>query len=141
MSLLTTIPNIITSAVAVDANEDFTILWILLSGILVFFMQAGFTLVESGLTRAKNAGNIAMKNFMDISVGTISFWALGYGLMYGPKGSMGIFSVSEFGLIAGELVRTMYSSKLYLLQLLLLSFLVLSQEELNTVLILFSHYS
>ena len=82
MSLLTTIPNIITSAVAVDANEDFTILWILLSGILVFFMQAGFTLVESGLTRAKNAGNIAMKNFMDISVGTISFWALGYGLMY-----------------------------------------------------------
>jgi Amt family ammonium transporter len=59
MSLLTTIPNIITSAVAVDANEDFTILWILLSGILVFFMQAGFTLVESGLTRAKNAGNIA----------------------------------------------------------------------------------
>ena len=73
MSLLTTIPNIITSAVAVDANEDFTILWILLSGILVFFMQAGFTLVESGLTRAKNAANIAMKNFMDISVGTISF--------------------------------------------------------------------
>ena len=66
MSLLTTIPNIITSAVAVDANEDFTILWILLSGILVFFMQAGFTLVESGLTRAKNAANIAMKNFMDI---------------------------------------------------------------------------
>ena len=102
MSLLTTIPNIITSAVAVDANEDFTILWILLSGILVFFMQAGFTLVESGLTRAKNAGNIAMKNFMDISVGTISFWALGYGLMYGPKGSMGIFSVSELWFNAGS---------------------------------------
>ena len=101
MSLLTTIPNIITSAVAVDANEDFTILWILLSGILVFFMQAGFTLVESGLTRAKNAGNIAMKNFMDISVGTISFWALGYGLMYGPKGSMGIFSVSEIWMNPG----------------------------------------
>ena len=73
MSLLTTIPNIITSAVAVDANEDFTILWILLSGILVFFMQAGFTLVESGLTRAKNAGNIAMKNFMDI----ITWWRKG----------------------------------------------------------------
>jgi Amt family ammonium transporter len=41
-------------------------------------MQAGFTLVESGMTRAKNAGNIAMKNFMDISVGTLSFWALSW---------------------------------------------------------------
>ena len=102
MSLLTTIPNIITSAVAVDANEDFTILWILLSGILVFFMQAGFTLVESGLTRAKNAGNIAMKNFMDISVGTISFWALGYGLMYGPKDASGFLSISEIWMNSGH---------------------------------------
>jgi Amt family ammonium transporter len=78
MSLLTTLPKFISAAAAVDANEDFTILWILLSGILVFFMQAGFTLVESGMTRAKNAGNIAMKNFMDISVGTLSFWALSW---------------------------------------------------------------
>ena len=67
----------------VDVNDDFTILWILLSGILVFFMQAGFTLVESGFTRSKNAVNIAMKNILDISVGTLSFWVLGYGLMYG----------------------------------------------------------
>ena len=67
----------------VEVNDDFTILWILLSGILVFFMQAGFTLVESGFTRSKNAVNISMKNILDISVGTISFWALGYGLMYG----------------------------------------------------------
>ena len=66
-----------------EVNDDFTILWILLSGILVFFMQAGFTLVESGFTRSKNAVNISMKNILDISVGTISFWALGYGLMYG----------------------------------------------------------
>ena len=85
----------ISTAAAVDANEDFTILWILLSGILVFFMQAGFTLLESGMTRAKNAANIAMKNFMDISVGTISFWALGYGLMYGTKDASGFFSVSD----------------------------------------------
>jgi Amt family ammonium transporter len=58
-------------------------------------MQAGFTLLESGMTRAKNAANIAMKNFMDISVGTISFWALGYGLMYGTKDASGFFSVSD----------------------------------------------
>jgi Amt family ammonium transporter len=95
MSLLTTLSHTISTASAVDANEDFTILWILLSGILVFFMQAGFTLLESGMTRAKNAANIAMKNFMDISVGTISFWALGYGLMYGTKDASGFFSVSD----------------------------------------------
>ena len=68
-----------------EVNDDFTILWILISGILVFFMQAGFTLLESGMTRDKNAINIAMKNFMDISVATITFWAIGYGLMYGAK--------------------------------------------------------
>lgn len=94
MSLLTSLPNIISTA-AVDANEDFTILWILLSGILVFLMQAGFTLLESGMTRSKNAANIAMKNFMDISVGSLSFWALGYGLMYGTKDASGFISISD----------------------------------------------
>ena len=101
MSLLTSITNITTSAAAVDVSEDLSILWILLSGILVFFMQAGFTLVESGLTRAKNAANIAMKNFMDISVGTLSFWALGYGLMYGTKDASGFISVSDLWMNPG----------------------------------------
>jgi len=101
MSLLTTINNITTSALAVDANEDFTILWILISGILVFFMQAGFTLLESGMTQSKNAANIAMKNFMDISVGTLTFWALGYGLMYGTKDASGFFSISDLWMNTG----------------------------------------
>ena len=101
MSLLTSLTNITTSAAAVDVSEDLSILWILLSGILVFFMQAGFTLVESGLTRAKNAANIAMKNFMDISVGTLSFWALGYGLMYGTKDASGFISVSDLWMNPG----------------------------------------
>ena len=59
-----------------EVNDDFTILWILISGILVFFMQAGFTLLEAGMTQSKNAVNIAMKNFMDISVATITFWSI-----------------------------------------------------------------
>ena len=101
MSLLTTLSYNISTAAAVDANEDFTILWILISGILVFFMQAGFTLLESGMTQSKNSANIAMKNFMDISVGTLTFWLLGYGLMYGAKGSMGIFSVDELWFNSG----------------------------------------
>lgn len=62
---------------------DMTMLWILLSGVLVFLMQAGFTLVESGMTRSKNVVNIAMKNALDIAVGSLVFWLVGYSLMYG----------------------------------------------------------
>lgn len=58
-------------------------LWVLIAGILVFFMQAGFALVESGFTRSKNTVNILMKNLMDFSMGTLSFWAVGYAFMYG----------------------------------------------------------
>ncbi|MDA1191260.1 MAG: ammonium transporter, partial [Candidatus Poribacteria bacterium] len=54
-----------------------------IAGFLVFFMQAGFAMVEAGFAQAKNAVNIIMKNFADFSVGTIAFWALGFGLMYG----------------------------------------------------------
>ncbi len=80
MSLLN-MPLIIQDTAAVEG--DMGMLWMLLSGILVFFMQAGFTLVESGMTRAKNAVNIAMKNLLDICVGSLTFWFVGYSLMYG----------------------------------------------------------
>ena len=82
-----------------QVNGDMGMLWMLLSGILVFFMQAGFTLVESGMTRSKNAVNIAMKNLLDICVGSISFWLIGYSLMYGDT-SNGWFFWS--GLFQGE---------------------------------------
>jgi Amt family ammonium transporter len=58
-------------------------IWVLLGAILVFFMQAGFAMVETGFTRAKNAGNIIMKNMMDFALGTIFFWVVGFGLMFG----------------------------------------------------------
>ncbi|MBQ4914347.1 ammonium transporter [Maribacter sp. MMG018] len=64
-------------------NGDMGALWITIAAILVFFMQAGFTLVEVGFTRSKNSGNIIMKNIMDLAVGSIMFWAVGYGIMYG----------------------------------------------------------
>lgn len=66
-------------------NGDMGALWITLSAILVFFMQAGFTLVEVGFTRSKNAVNIVMKNIMDLSIGSIMFWAIGYAIMYGDE--------------------------------------------------------
>ncbi len=59
------------------------LLWIMIAGFLVFFMQAGFALIETGFTRAKNVANIMMKNMMDFGIGTIVFWAVGFALMYG----------------------------------------------------------
>ncbi|MEC7783292.1 MAG: ammonium transporter [Bacteroidota bacterium] len=77
---------------AVDAvNADLGILWIIIAAILVFFMQAGFTLVETGFTSAKNAGNIIMKNFMDLAVGSLMFWVVGYSIMYGGETILGGF--------------------------------------------------
>ncbi|SHJ82223.1 ammonium transporter [Geosporobacter subterraneus DSM 17957] len=64
-------------SVAVDT------VWVLVATALVFFMQAGFAMVETGFTRAKNAGNIIMKNLMDFSVGTIMFWVVGFSIMFG----------------------------------------------------------
>jgi Amt family ammonium transporter len=58
-------------------------MWTLLAAALVFFMQAGFAMVETGFTRAKNAGNIIMKNLMDFAIGSVVFWILGFGLMFG----------------------------------------------------------
>lgn len=62
---------------------DVDALWTCLAAFLVFFMQAGFALVEAGFTRAKNACNIIMKNLMDFSIGSLTFWLVGFGLMFG----------------------------------------------------------
>lgn len=58
-------------------------IWFLIGAALVFFMQAGFAMVETGFTRAKNAGNIIMKNLMDFCIGTVAFYLLGYNLLCG----------------------------------------------------------
>ena len=65
----------------VQSHADYV--WTLIAAFLVFFMQAGFAMVEAGLTRCKNTVNILMKNLMDFSVGSIAFWAIGFGLMFG----------------------------------------------------------
>ena len=77
-------------------------IWVLVGAALVFFMQAGFAMVETGFTRAKNAGNIIMKNLMDFSIGTPAFWLIGFGLMFGSGngfiGSIkGIASEAAYG--------------------------------------------
>lgn len=74
-------------------------IWVLFGTALVLFMQAGFSLCEAGFTRAKNTGNILMKNLMDFCIGTPAFWLVGFGLMFG-KGSGIIGSFDP--LIRGE---------------------------------------
>ncbi|MDF2537390.1 MAG: ammonium transporter [Herbinix sp.] len=63
-------------------------IWVLVAAALVFFMQAGFAMVETGFTRAKNAGNIIMKNLMDFSLGTPIYWLLGFGIMFGGSSAL-----------------------------------------------------
>lgn len=59
--------------------------WTCIAAFLVFFMQAGFAYVEAGFTRAKNAVNILMKNFSDLTVGAIAYWVIGFSIMFGPQ--------------------------------------------------------
>ena len=64
--------------------------WMMLAAMLVFFMQPGFALVEAGFTRVKNTANILMKNFVDFMFGSLLYWFIGFGLMFGAGGFIGI---------------------------------------------------
>jgi len=77
--------------VTVAVNE----VWLVVAAVLVMFMQAGFALVEAGFTSAKNAGNIIMKNFMDFSVGGITYWAFGFALAYGGSSLGGFLAYGD----------------------------------------------
>jgi len=88
-------PTLESTAAAIELvqrHADF--LWTLIAAILVFLMQAGFALIEAGMTRAKNAVNICMKNIMDLSMGSLAFWLVGFAIMFGPSG--GWFGTSGF---------------------------------------------
>ena len=73
-----------------------TSLWLILAGCLVFLMQAGFALVEAGMTRAKNIGNIMAKNLADMAIGALAFWAVGFGFAFGSDGGSLIGTDSFF---------------------------------------------
>ncbi|MEN8142452.1 MAG: ammonium transporter [Thermodesulfobacteriota bacterium] len=89
-------PTIAANAEAVQGVQtSLDYVWTLVAAALVFFMQAGFALVESGFTRAKSAVNIMMKNLMDFSMGSLFFWAIGFGLMFGATNT-GWFGTTGF---------------------------------------------
>ena len=81
-----------------DAAVNFT--WTLIAGFLVMFMQAGFAMLTAGVIRAKNAANVLMKNLMDFMAGSLTYWAIGFGLMFGVS-AYGIIGTSGF-FLAGD---------------------------------------
>ncbi|MEM9567954.1 MAG: ammonium transporter [Cyanobacteria bacterium P01_E01_bin.34] len=81
-----TLESLQAGLAATQTNAN--ILWTIVAATLVFFMQAGFAMVEAGFTRSKNAANIMMKNLMDFSMGACAFWFLGFGLMFGASGGL-----------------------------------------------------
>ena len=83
-------------AAKAEMQTNINIVWTCVAAFLVFFMQAGFAMVEAGFTRAKNAVNILMKNLMDFSTGTIAFFVIGFSLMFGAN--KGIVGWDGFGL-------------------------------------------
>ena len=84
----------VTSA-APDIVKAMNVMWTLIAAMLVFFMQAGFAMVETGFTRAKNATNIIMKNLMDFAIGSVAFYLIGFGFMFG-KDAGGFIGFNSF---------------------------------------------
>lgn len=97
------IAQLVTEAgqAASAAQDSANWVWILIAAILVMFMQPGFAMLEAGLTRSKNAGNIMMKNLMDFSVGSIAYFVLGFGIMFGAD-KLGLFGSDGFFLSAAN---------------------------------------
>ena len=104
--LICTLPLFAQEADAATVQDNLNYVWTIIAACMVFFMQAGFTLVETGFTRAKNALNIVMKNVMDVSAGGLAFFFIGFGLMFGTTAGGWIgtdgFALSEIGDYSNE---------------------------------------
>jgi Amt family ammonium transporter len=107
-----------SSAFASDAIVDLKLntVWVVFAAILVFFMQAGFALLESGMSRSKNAVNVMMKNYMDVCLASLIFWFIGFGIMFGNN-TTGFIGEDNFALMdAGDwdytllLFQTMFAA-------------------------------
>lgn len=93
-----TVPALVTET---DAAGSLNTVWMLLAAMLVFFMQPGFALLEAGFTRTKNTANILMKNFVDFTLGSLLFWFIGFGLMFGEGGFVGLPHFFDLDYMAG----------------------------------------
>ena len=89
----------ITKLVESSVTKEAFGIWFLIGAALVFFMQAGFAMVETGFTRAKNAGNIIMKNLMDFCIGTVVFVLLGFSVMMSEDYVLGVIGVPNLNIL------------------------------------------
>jgi Amt family ammonium transporter len=107
-----TLPLFAQEIDAATVQDNLNYVWTIIAACLVFFMQAGFALVETGFTRAKNAVNIIMKNVMDVSAGGLAFFLLGFGLMFGTSAGGWIgtdgFLLGEIGVFSTEWSYTFF---------------------------------
>lgn len=92
-----------TTYTITDLALSLDTVWMLLAAMLVFFMQPGFALVEAGFTRTKNTANIMMKNLLDFMMGSLLFWAVGFGFMFGTGGFIGMPHLFNFSFYDTEL--------------------------------------
>ena len=92
---------VMTEEILQAINDNIFAVWLLIGTVLIFWMQAGFAMVEAGFTRAKNAGNIIMKNLMDFCIGTVMWFIIGASLMLpaaeGSSDILGIMGTPGFG--------------------------------------------
>src|SRR5690606_23458805 len=100
----------LASAADDSLSPGINMAWLATASALVFLMQAGFALLEAGMSRAKNALNVVMKNYLDVCVGTVVFWAVGFGLMFGTNTS-GWFGTDHF--LLGNVERDIYGMLLF----------------------------
>ncbi len=110
--LIGAVPLFAQEADAATVQDNLNYVWTIIAACMVFFMQAGFTLLETGFTRAKNALNIVMKNVMDVSAGGLAFFFIGFGLMFGTTAGGWIgtdgFALTEIGDYSNEWSYTFF---------------------------------
>ena len=101
-----------------DLGISVDTVWMLLAAMLVFFMQPGFALCEAGFTRSKNTANILFKNFVDFMVGSILFWFVGFGFMFGSDGA-GFIGMPNWGDLSfyGRTYQVLHVLRLFILHL------------------------
>ena len=114
MAEVVTLDSLLTEVTSLKSSLDAG--WTIIAGVLVFFMQAGFSLLESGMVRKKNTLNIIMKNIIDVSVGAVGWWLLGYGIAFGESGELfgnKVTGTSKFAMLHKDLKTDSDGSFLY----------------------------
>jgi Amt family ammonium transporter len=100
---ITETPDVTLAASIADLALSLDTVWMLLAAMLVFFMQPGFALVEAGFTRTKNTANILMKNFLDFMLGSVLFFFVGFGIMFGAGGFIGTPNFADLSFLESDL--------------------------------------